>query len=247
MASRARQLLGYARIAYLGRDILADYLSDVGGELLLFVDDQPTDTQGFVARTIADEIIVAFRGTEIRSRQDRAIDFDVALVPDSVSGGRVHRGFLRAAESIIDDVQRAIGPDCDMPIFVAGHSLGAAIATLVAHRLHAANEMVAQIHTFGSPRVGDALFAASYNRDLRHVTERHQNCCDIITRVPSVIQGYHHVGQLRYYDAIGCVTHDASWLYRAWDSLSARAMHWGRLPTRGIGDHFLNAYMSCLD
>lgn len=247
MTSRAKQYLGYARIAYLGESLLAEYLDGVGGKLLLFADDPLTDTQGFVARTSARNIVVAFRGTEIRSVGDVKTDLDLTLVPDPTSGGRVHRGFLKATESIINDVQRAIGPNCNMPIFVVGHSLGAAIATLVAHRLHAGGEMVAQVHTFGSPRVGDALFAASYNRDLRHVTERHQNCCDIITRVPSVIQGYHHVGQLRYYDAMGGVNDHSSWLYRAWDSLSARVMHWGRLPTRGIADHMLNAYMSCLD
>jgi pimeloyl-ACP methyl ester carboxylesterase len=246
MASVARQMLGYSRIAYLGESILAEYLRDSGGELLLFVDDASTDTQGFVARTSARQIVVAFRGTELLSTRDHAIDLDVTLVPDPVSGGNVHRGFLRAADAIMGDVLRAIEPHSDMPIMVVGHSLGGAIATLVAHRLSHANELVAQVHTFGSPRMGDALFAAAYNRDLRHVTTRHQNCCDIVTCVPSVLQGYRHVGQLRYYDALGGVNDHSTWLYRAWDSLSARAMHWGRLPTRGIADHSLNAYMSCL-
>jgi hypothetical protein len=54
------------------------------------------------------------------------------------------------------------------------------------------------VYTFGSPRVGDAAFAAS----LAHPVFRVVNNNDVVAHVPPP-GAYKHVGQLRLFDASG--------------------------------------------
>ena len=80
---------------------------------------------------------------------------------------------------------------------VTGHSLGAAMATLMAAR-HPQAELV----TFGSPRVGDEAFAAQFeDRDVR----RYVDCNDVVTMVPPGLIGYVHAGEMHYIDRFGIV------------------------------------------
>ena len=78
-------------------------------------------------------------------------------------------------------------------IVVTGHSLGAAMATICASRLH---ELGADLvlYTFGSPRVGDNIWARQFD-DIE--AYRIVNNNDIVCRVPPF--GYYsHVGFLHY-------------------------------------------------
>ena len=152
-------------------------------------------TQCFVA---ADSrfAIVAFRGSEIWKRgtpfdpgriiADLKTDFDVWRSPWD-RGGNVHSGFKAA----LDDVWDELRPEIErlqargMRIWITGHSLGGALATLAADRLGS----VQGVYTFGSPRVGDAQFRAGFTSNAYRVV----NGADFITSVPP--RGpYHHVG-----------------------------------------------------
>jgi hypothetical protein len=89
-------------------------------------------------------------------------------------------------------------------VWITGHSLGGALATLMSARLLRAIDeglrvRLAGLVTFGSPRVGDRHFAAAFRHarqrhGVRAIRVRHQN--DAVTEVPPVVLGYHHVGQL---------------------------------------------------
>jgi triacylglycerol lipase len=67
----------------------------------------------------------------------------------------VHDGFLRALDSVWDSILPAL-ESLPGPMFYAGHSLGAALATLAASR-----RAPDAVYAFGSPRVGNGAFAAS--------------------------------------------------------------------------------------
>ena len=76
---------------------------------------------------------------------------------------------------------------------VAGHSLGAALATLYVME-NAKTDQLANpaLCTFASPLVGDAAFAAAFNA-LGLTSWRIDNAPDLVTKIPPAILGFVHV------------------------------------------------------
>ena len=137
-------------------------------ELRLNEDNSPnrTDTQALLGKWNKD-VVVAFRGTESRL-SDWWTDLKGELVPNTTGVGRVHKGFKSAADSVQQHIVRFIKQvaDPDSRLFVCGHSLGGALALIMAGRLaaDAALPKVAGVFTYGAPRVGDADFASAYRQ-----------------------------------------------------------------------------------
>lgn len=142
-------------------------------------------------------VILVFRGTETIS--ELLADTDTAQVafPYMSSGGRVHRGFARTyGRSIRAQVLahlRGVSPGKE--IWIAGHSLGGAIATLCALDV-AVNTRFSDplLLTFGSPKVGNAAFAAAFSRHIRR-SVRIVNSSDLVPVLPPSLKGaeYSHV------------------------------------------------------
>lgn len=131
--------------------------------------------------------LVVFRGTD--DVHDLLTDLDAGFAPEG--GGRVHRGFQEALDLVWGDVADAVG---GRDVWFAGHSLGAALATLAASR-HPRTQAVT---TFGSPRVGDEAFGNSIQAPVHRIVNNN----DVVTRLPPPL-GYRHVGELHYLDARG--------------------------------------------
>jgi hypothetical protein len=148
-----------------------------------------------VLRNLVDKdkklAVVAFRGTDADDPFDLADDADIVLTSWQ-KGGRVHRGFANALEEIWPDLDRALQP-IDCRILFTGHSLGAAMATLLASA-----RKPDFLYTFGSPRVGDAEFVSRLD-DIPYV--RYVDCCDLVARLPPDPLGYMHVGKPYYINA----------------------------------------------
>jgi triacylglycerol lipase len=68
------------------------------------------------------------------------------------------------------------------PLYIAGHSLGGALAVLAAADLAAGGRRPV-VYTFGAPRAGDPRFACRYGR-LVPESYRVANPHDIVTRLP---------------------------------------------------------------
>eukprot|EP00871_Galdieria_phlegrea_P000331 jgi/Galph1/1299/GphlegSOOS_G6073.1 len=81
-------------------------------------------------------------------------------------------------------------------IYMTGHSLGGALATLAAGELAFRHrDWNIHMYNFGSPRVGNAEFANQYNQLVPH-SFRIVNDTDIIARIPrSHNFEYFHVGR----------------------------------------------------
>ena len=161
-------------------------------------------TQCFIASN-ARFAIVAFRGSEgwkldepfdpWQVVADWTTDFDIRL-SEWFRGGRVHRGFRDALEEVWADIFPYMKKLADQgcKIWVTGHSLGAALATLAADRF----QDVQGLYTFGSPRVGDREFQENFRLQAYRVV----NGDDIVSRVPPA-GIYRHVGELKIIDRRG--------------------------------------------
>jgi pimeloyl-ACP methyl ester carboxylesterase len=77
-------------------------------------------------------------------------------------------------------------------VTICGHSLGGALATLLALDV-AANTVFSQpaVYSYGSPRTGDSLFASTYDQVVKD-SYRIANRLDIIPALPPPVD-YEHV------------------------------------------------------
>lgn len=135
---------------------------------------------GFILET-KDSIVIAFRGSDTFA--DWLADSKVAQTP--YYGGNVHRGFLFVYQSCQKEIMSNYNNmSQDKALYITGHSLGAALATL--HALDAANKMNFKnivMYNFASPRVGDPTFASIYNSKLSN-SVRFVNTYDEIPKLP---------------------------------------------------------------
>ena len=221
--------LAYYRAEASGaeRTRLAQALDRAGfDEPVLFV-DEVTGGAAFGTRRRGDgATLLAFRGTQPDSLKDLLTDARANLVAWPESAGRAHSGFATAARALLPQVLQWLEnarPDPERSI-LAGHSLGAALATLVA-TIWKPTWLV----TLGSPRVGDADLVST-------VTPAHSvrlvDCCDAVTEVPPPVGGYAHAGLRTYLTADGQVVENAAEEMIARDRLRAQVRYAFRYATR---------------
>lgn len=146
-----------------------------------------------------DDIIIVCRGTEPKEWKDIQADLTIDRVPSRAGVGQVHRGFRNYTDHIWELIKNHV-LDAQKTTWLTGHSLGAAMATLMARRfvLDPINHPVEGLFTFGSPRVGDRTYIDTFNDKVTH--HRWVNEGDIVTKVPFPPFYYHcgtkhHIGQ----------------------------------------------------
>lgn len=137
---------------------------------------------GFVARNLTTQnVFVVFRGTE--TLMDWLANLSFHQVPHA--WGMVERGFSdlyrQCSISVIAAVKRV---PANSSVFVTGHSLGSALATLATADL-AINGIASAMYNFASPRVGNPAFAAQFDSNGQVAARwRIVNTEDIVTTVP---------------------------------------------------------------
>ncbi|MDO9373349.1 MAG: lipase family protein [Ferruginibacter sp.] len=181
-----------AHIAYFTPAFVEKQLADWGYHSFKWIENAETDTQVFLAGK-DEHLVISFRGTS--SWKDALADLNF-LKTEAFGGiGKVHRGFQRALDGVWSEVQAAVDSmGAKKKLFICGHSLGAALAQLAAHRLALGKYNVAHIYVFGSPRVANREFVACYNELLEAKTFLHINNRDIVTTIPLKLLGFHHLG-----------------------------------------------------
>lgn len=155
------------------------------------ITDPATDTSAFVA-TKDKVVVLAFRGTS--GFKNFITDLDGRRAAADWAKGTMHNGFKSALDAVWLQIKSALTPYKDRPIWLTGHSLGAALAQLAALRLQAEGYSVHSVYTFGTPRTGDSDFVADYNRRLGAQSFPHVNARDLVTRVPPLSLGFHTAG-----------------------------------------------------
>jgi triacylglycerol lipase len=112
----------------------------------------------------------------------------------------VHAGFRAAYESVGKDIEEELLKLGNLPLYITGHSLGAALATVATQRLEhnpRIREKIAACYTFGSPRVGNSEYDLEFKSPIYRVV----NTTDIVTVIPLLAMGYIHIGDVRYLGA----------------------------------------------
>lgn len=160
-ARRAFESMGYR---LLGRGII----NEVG----------PTSSLRAAVAKQGDAVVVSFRGTSgdtLRETFDNAVMIDAIAAPsppsfmqrDERQGIAVHAGFHAAYKLLRGDVLRAIAREKGTHLFITGHSMGGALAQLMALDI-AANKgddfASLTVITSGAPRVGNAGFKSAFER-----------------------------------------------------------------------------------
>lgn len=127
-----------------------------------------TDTQVWISGG-PFSIVVAFRGSSsVRDWLTNAqFGMEDLFWATDDHCARVHRGFLEAFESVnvavLAAVRELLQKFPSAEIYITGHSLGGALAMLAAYEFRRLKLPLAEVVTFGAPRVGNKAFAAAYN------------------------------------------------------------------------------------
>ncbi len=174
----AKFLVDFAIRAYNSEEELN--LEELGFQLVKFIDNKNTDTQGFIAKD-ETRLIIAFRGTS--SLKDAWTDIQISkkVFPSlgilsrifsikSLLKAKAHEGFFRTYDSISDQVLDTIEKQLmekDYKIFLTGHSLGGALATLASLDLRKSKKYEVTNYTFGAPKVGNKRFVKYYNKQVK--------------------------------------------------------------------------------
>ncbi len=160
-------------------------LASIGFDRFLSIKNLVTGLQLYVAGGKA-AVIVAFRGSD--AANDWLGDFNFGQDDGGKHGlvGRVHRGFARALnpsyQAIADSV-RAFSA-AGQTVWVTGHSLGGAEATLAAVRLARGGASLGPLYDFAAPRAGDSVFADYAFQVLGRRVFRIVNERDLVPRLP---------------------------------------------------------------
>lgn len=127
-----------------------------------------------------EHLVLAFRGTEATSVKDIKSDAKANSIA-SPSGGRIHQGFFEAYQKVALDIEQTLQSNDhnEKPLFITGHSLGGALATIAARNIKHVGGLAA-CYTFGSPRVGDEEWISSMKTPLYRVV----NAADSVTMLP---------------------------------------------------------------
>ena len=212
--------------------------------------------------------VLAFRGTPLDriDVQDIVSDANALLVPFDAqeSLGKVHKGFKKALDGVWSLVEPKVlkASEAQKPLFVTGHSLGAALASLTVARLtmlsryQAVRPIVRGLYTLGSPRIGNDDFVAKFRAAMQAGPEfpivRFRNGQDIVTRVPPSVLGYkQHLSNVYFLagDADGRISSDDSVLGMArykMNAITAGNMVETAVPTAfsDLKEHLPTAYFA---
>jgi len=217
-----------------------------------FLNNTRTNTEAFIASN-SKAIFIIFRGSENpfsswSSYEDWVNDFKVGGWVKGALRGRVHRGGSWALDSVWSDIKEYIAKEDNKPIWITGHSLGGALATLTGARLSLISDKIRGIYTFGSPRVGNKHFANSYNDLFKNKSFRFVNHYDIVTN--ALPYPYYHVQQLKYFDTWGDLVDNQSTAEEVKERVSDfiwGLMTFGISPVyESINDHFMSEYLLLL-
>jgi len=158
---------------------------------------------GLICQDPTGNVAIAIRGTEGTLEWIHDAEFLSVPCPFLTGAGHTEDGFTAMYESLrtgvasssptlVSALAKLPFPSPVSSVTICGHSLGGALATLLALDV-AANTVYKNpsVYTFGSPRTGDSLFASTYDQVVKN-SYRVANRLDIVPTLPPPVD-YDHV------------------------------------------------------
>ena len=189
----------YARFAdasYENRAEIQALSKETGYEVSAVDLVNTTNVQYVIASQQKDNTqLLVFRGTA--NVENAVLDLDFKLTPNADLGIKIHNGFGQAAKLLYEKLKPQL--DKTRKITLVGHSLGGALAVVVAMYLQQDGYLVDAVVTFGQPKVTNLMGARKFSNlpVTRVVTDD-----DIVPLVPPIdpmdlanLDIYWHIGQ----------------------------------------------------
>ncbi|MFH2131797.1 MAG: lipase family protein [bacterium] len=150
----------YANIVYSGPIQVKSFLDDHSSHLIQYQTIPETQVNYFLSSEIpSGEQLISVRGTA--NLENVWVDIEFKLTLDDMVNISLHQGFARSARDVFNDIVPYLKKD--RPISITGHSLGGAIAVILAMYLDKASYPVKSVVTFGQPKVTNPGGASKFN------------------------------------------------------------------------------------
>lgn len=221
-----------SQLAYLDNEKKA--FKDLG-----YTGSQFYDVDGAQAYVLwnKERISIAFRGTEPKETSDVKADLHATKFNGYHEGFYIE--YMKLHDKIKDKVKNLLQRS-KRELYICGHSLGGAIATICA--VHFPLEATA-LYTYGSPRA----LSRSRAKEFCVQHKRHVNNNDVVPKVPPAFIGYRHVGELCYINYYGNIRKMTTW-QRIKDQWRGRwhCLKVKKVPFDGLFDHSIGEYAKYL-
>ena len=225
----AKWLAAHSKLAYSGFSDISEALKRHGYESVYFF--RQGGANCYLTQSTLDGgravWVLSFRGTE-SDYNDILVDVTFfKRTADYAKAYRCHGGFLSSLQGfwgswgapdsiykegfeaelfgpkgISEAIQEKVGKN-DL-LYVTGHSLGGALASLAAYYIDRdLKPSVQGLYTFGSPRVFDHDMSTGFGESSPYPAFRFVNSADIVTRVPPAVFGFRHSGDMCYLSRTG--------------------------------------------
>ncbi|MAE34722.1 MAG: lipase [Oceanospirillaceae bacterium] len=193
-----------------------------------------------------DYLCMAFRGTnELADWLDNLNAFSTPQL-----FGEFHRGFWLCCE----DVWGPMFTRClelqsqkKRPVFLTGHSLGGAMATIAAAHFVQMDKPFTSVYTFGQPRAMTRETAQVFNMECKSRFYRFHNNNDIVTRVPARVMGYSHIGSYLYISEEKEIYRESGFWFRFLDYVDGALSDLREAGIDGIKDHDMGEYLQAIE
>ena len=167
------------------------------GEIKLFIDDPKSGLQAGITKSDKKKrICVVFRGSEQKIDWYHNLLAWKYKLPNFKC--KIHNGFYKQLNDynnfikISDQLKLEISHNPSYAVYILGHSLGGALASIFGFLYANTTDNFITVVTFASPRVGDNKFKELFENqsNLRHFRFTNKN--DIVPNFPII--NYHHTG-----------------------------------------------------
>ena len=235
-----QQQAEFAAAAYQPEDRVRDLVESKNYRLGLYHTIPDIQMSFFLATNDSTKTqVIAVRGTA--NVENAMVDVALKLLTDEKTGARLHEGFSYAAKRVYAELKPLF--KVDYKIHVTGHSLGGAVALILAMYLDADRFNIEQVITFGQPKVTNlpGAMKIQHLNVIRVVTPG-----DLVPLVPPFdpldiknIDIYWHAGK----EVILLDKNQYAVLEGADSMLRATSFTQKALSEENLNNHYMNIYL----